>query len=318
MKANSLIYKTSKLFTKNGKERRIYVSIRLNDECKNGHQDFAITGNIYAHPSIKTDRYYVSGGCIHDDILIHFPEFSPFVRLHLCDYLGAPMYPSANGLFHLQNGFNNTKPTEEGFKAEYCEYYRITPAQFDVLSQSENKIEFAILLDELGILAQWKVEADAAIKQLEALTGNEFVIDSTRSNHTPPTIEEITLFRARTAAGYYTPEAKTQRAIDAKIAAKAKAITDLTEEANNKIAKIRHELELELCLLRNDVPTDNVIIYDHKKEIAFNWKGYGNTYTAEEIKAFFAGFHSQDTELFKGYNVCMKNGHTTKTIVLSL
>ena len=132
---NSLIYKTSKVIGDNV----IYVTIRLNDECKNGHQDFAITGDIYKGQN-KADRNHIAGGCIHEEILKHFPQFAPFVLLHLCDYKGIPAHPTANGFYHLTNGFNKTPINSPKFKAEFCEYYRISAPQFDVLNTSKNTI----------------------------------------------------------------------------------------------------------------------------------------------------------------------------------
>jgi hypothetical protein len=83
MKTNSLIYKTSKeisVINNNGNKTtgKIYVKIRLDDQCKNGHQDFAITGDIYAG-SGKADRNHLTGGCIHEEIVKHFSSFKSFI-----------------------------------------------------------------------------------------------------------------------------------------------------------------------------------------------------------------------------------------------
>jgi hypothetical protein len=180
--SNSLIFRTSKTV---GKET-IYVTIRLNDECKNGHQDFAITGGIYEAEEPKIDRYYISGGCIHEEIIKHFPEFKMFIDLHLCDYSGVPMHPVANGFYHMVEGFNKTKPNNASFKAEYCDYYRITPKQFETLKQAHTKTQFGMLLIELGILKQWEAEATKAIAELERLTETKFINDSKRSQFIAP------------------------------------------------------------------------------------------------------------------------------------
>ena len=75
---NDLRFSTSKTV---GNET-IYVKIRLNDECKNGHQDFSITGDIYKAGEPKTDSNHICGGCIHEEIEKHFPEFKIFINLH--------------------------------------------------------------------------------------------------------------------------------------------------------------------------------------------------------------------------------------------
>ena len=60
---------------------KLSVNIRLNDECKNGHQDFAITGTRH----LKNGDIG-GGGAIGNEIAKKYPEFAIFDRLHLCDY----------------------------------------------------------------------------------------------------------------------------------------------------------------------------------------------------------------------------------------
>lgn len=170
----SLTYRTSK--TKG--QETIYVTIKLADECKNGHQDFSITGDLYQADKPKTDRYNICGGCIHEEIEKFFPEFKMFIDLHLSDYRGIPMYAVANGYYNLKNGFNRVKVDDAGFKDKFCEYYRLTAEQFDKLSSSESTLHFGIMLNDLEVYKQWKKEADEAIKKLEELTGEKFEIDS--------------------------------------------------------------------------------------------------------------------------------------------
>lgn len=106
VKSNSLYFRASK--TVNGKNAN--VTIRLDDQCKNGHQDFSVTGEIYEADKPKIDKYLISAGCCHDDILEAFPELQIFVDLHLCDFEGNHMCPVSNGFYHLKNGFNKTAP----------------------------------------------------------------------------------------------------------------------------------------------------------------------------------------------------------------
>ena len=62
-----------------GPNRKITIYIRFNDECKNGHNSFAITGNIYK----PGNRDFDCCGCIHDEIKQHFPEFAKYIPYHL-------------------------------------------------------------------------------------------------------------------------------------------------------------------------------------------------------------------------------------------
>lgn len=266
MKTKSLTFRTEK--TINGES--INVNIRLNDECKNGHQDFSITADIYKAGKPKTDRYHISGGCCHDEILKAFPEFKIFVDLHLCDYLGNPMHAVANGFYHLKNGFNRTTINSELFKGEYCEYYRVTPEQFDVLNASHSQTHFAINLVELGITKQWEIQAKEGIKLLEGLTGDEFVIDSVRTQLTPPSDEQIRAEKDLLANGYYSNESIAERTALAKQA----FIQNMKNNANEQISKINKDLNIRIALfeLGDKRVLENTIYYGHSKELGFNWR----------------------------------------------
>ncbi len=272
MKTNSLIYSTSKHITYYGKPSTIYVNIRLNDECKNGHQDFAITGDIYTNQTgNKSDRYFACGGCIHEEIQKYFPKFKMFIDLHLCDYNGTPMYAVENGFYHLTEGFNDCKPTSSDFKAKFCEYYRIGAMQFDALFKAENKTEYAILLMELGIIEQWKEQAQTAIKELELMTGNEFLNDSVKSQFNKPTDEQIAEFKTKKAAGYFSYE---QKAIRAKQLAKETLIKHLTKLSNEYSAKqkaLSLEYNLKRIFFKCGIPEHNWIHYTHDNRLVFNW-----------------------------------------------
>jgi hypothetical protein len=268
--SNDIRYKTSKVI---GKET-IYVKIELNDDCKNGHQDFSITGDIYETGKPKTDRYFISGGCMHDEILKAYPEFKQFIDLHLCDYKGIPMHASANGFYHLTNGFNRTKPNDSKFKSEYCEYYRITENQFDQLTTAENELQFALMLQSLGILTQWEIQAAAAIKKLEELTGTKFIVDSKRTQYHAPTPEKIAEEEERQRSGYYTPEAAAKREQE-----KAnELLKKLEAERDKDILKANTEFEVkkQVLIAGGKKALDNIIFYNHSNTLAFNWRSYDN------------------------------------------
>lgn len=84
---------------------RLTVTVRFDDECKNGHEDLSITG-YWKHPGGGE-----SGGCIHEEIAETFPEFAPLIPYHLCGvngpmhYLGNVLYFAGNRDCHgLQSG----------------------------------------------------------------------------------------------------------------------------------------------------------------------------------------------------------------------
>ena len=188
MKTNDLRFTDNRIDRKGNQWE---ISICLNDKCKNGHQDFSLTGCCYEAGKRKTDRNMITCGACGDEIAQLFPEYEIFNNLHLCDYLGIPMYCAGNGFYLLQNGFNRYDEGEN-LKSNFCKYYRVTGKQFDILSCAKSKVHFARLLEENGIFEQWKEEADKAIKKLEELTGNEFVVDSVRTQYDKPSADEMT------------------------------------------------------------------------------------------------------------------------------
>lgn len=266
--SNNLKFTTSK--TVNGKV--ITVKIRLNDQCKNGLEDFSITGDIYPAGEPRTDRNMISCGRIHEDIEKHFPEFMPFIRLHLADMNGVPMHAIANGFFHLKNDLGNTPIDAPEYPARYCEYYRIIPAQFEHLRTARNQIQFAEMLVKLGIIDQWKAEAEAATAELEKLTGLKFESAATRSNYYPPSAEEIEKEAERQRSGYYTPEAEAARAEERK----AGILAELEQELQKEIEKhtTEYQAKKEVFLKGGEKALNNIIYYTHTKTVSFNWRSY--------------------------------------------
>lgn len=41
-------------------------------------------------------------GQLHQEILLHFPQLAPLIKLHLADQNGAPMHAISNGVYRLQ------------------------------------------------------------------------------------------------------------------------------------------------------------------------------------------------------------------------
>lgn len=89
-----------KIYTENGHKYSITAKVRYDDDCGNGHNSFAITGNIDEIINGRTREY--SGGCIHEEIAKHFPELKPFIKWHLTSSDG-PMYYLDNTLYHASN-----------------------------------------------------------------------------------------------------------------------------------------------------------------------------------------------------------------------
>lgn len=91
-----------KIFKENNINHRIVCNVRYDDECGNCHNSFSITGTIYSDESSSNERYFVTGGCIHEDISKHFPELKHLVKWHSTNSDG-PLYYVDNTTYHARD-----------------------------------------------------------------------------------------------------------------------------------------------------------------------------------------------------------------------
>lgn len=264
-----------------GKMGTFIVKVRLDDQCRNGHEDFAITADLYLG---KRD---IAGGCMHEEILEHFPELAPFVALHLADAEGCPMYTVENGFYHLQEG-----------KAEHLQsHLRLSDEELAEIQAApiRTKEEFSEYLETKGFRSRWKAEADAAIALLETLNGSGMTFESAavKRNWAPLTPEALATIEERRASGYYEPEQVAARDQAKKDAEKAKRIKAIEDARDQTIAKATRNADVKLYLESLNVVQSNVIFYDHTNEITFNyeeeqWTSYCKKWTQEEFDAVVA------------------------------
>ena len=80
-----------------GSHAVIRAEVCFDDECKNGHNSFAITASV-RDTRYKDDRGDIAGGCCHDAIAKSFPELAPLVRWHLTSSDG-PMHYISNTIY---------------------------------------------------------------------------------------------------------------------------------------------------------------------------------------------------------------------------
>ena len=78
-----------------GEDATLSVELRFDDECGNGHETFAITGEV-RRPG---QRGIEAGGCLHDDIAKVFPELEPLIKWHLTSTDG-PRHYVADTCYH--------------------------------------------------------------------------------------------------------------------------------------------------------------------------------------------------------------------------
>ena len=89
-----------------GEGALIKAEVRYDDSCGNGHNSFAITGEIY----IPGRRDIEAGGMLHEEIAKHFPELAPYLKWHLVSS-DEPMHYIANTLYWLgYSGWCDGKP----------------------------------------------------------------------------------------------------------------------------------------------------------------------------------------------------------------
>lgn len=271
--SNSLVHK---IMTKDIHGNTMQISIRLNDDCKNGHQDFAITGTIWEKGKPLTDRNTIAGGRIHDDILKAHPELKIFVDLHLCDFSGAPMHAQGNGFYHIR------KMT----KQEFIEYFNCNVIQYDILSQAEDKTHFNYLIQSCGVAEDWKILANKAILLLERYTGLKFVNDSKRSQYTPLDKGMFETVKNNIKNGYYSPVNIEERKLKAIQDAKDKVIAELTASRDKDIQKANDEFNVKMEILRCGLSIDNFIYYTHTNKGVFNWKSYESKISINQLEKF--------------------------------
>lgn len=294
----NLIWKSSKNYVENGEKYTITVTAKLADECKNGHCDFSITADI-VRIARNGRRVMAGGGCCHEEIAKHFPELRKFIPLHLCNYLGMPMYPEANGQYFVAEG-----------KEKATEYLRLQDGEFEVLAVAKDKAErpyFKYLLFSLGIVARWQEEADEFIAFLEEKTGNKWVNpynEETERNVMKLPAEECDEITNKIVEGYYKKERIKARS-------KLREIEKIEQERAKILAryekdteKARRERDVALYMLDSGLQTDNWIYYHFNNKVAFNWREYGQKITQEEFADFVAKVDY--SKLPEGIEFCLK------------
>lgn len=269
------------------------IRIRLNDECKNGHEEFSVTATIYELRG--TRKVDVGGGCCHDHILSLRPDLQPFVDLHLCTWQGVPMHCIANAFYWLA-GYHDLSYVEyhgssgSGAKSKedclriFRSHVRCTDDELPTLLGCRSKDELAVAFEDLGIIDRWKAEGQAAIRQLEEWTGKTFESRATRGHWKPVSQEARAEVEKRRREGYYEPAAVAERDKAKAEGDKQKKREKLIARGEASIAKIRRNLEIQLEMLDRfgDV---NYIYYDHTNEVAFNWTHTEKLVTKEEFES---------------------------------
>lgn len=276
---SGLKYKDIIFYEEDGNKYRMIVHIRMNDECKNNICDFAITADIYELH--RSSWKWFGGGCQHENILKHAPQYKCFVDLHNCNHYGYPTYAIQNSMYYFKLKKYHTIKN----------YLRLQEGELeDLLLFSDDEIAFQWKLNQMGIIDRWYQEALEAIEYLDELTGcrwiNPYSKEEERFVIKPLTDEENRLIEERFTNGYYSKEQVMERreeALNKKIdEQKAEAI----EKFNKATSRWQEILNIKFSILNEGILLDNIIVYEHSKEVTFNWKDYEVQVSREEFDRY--------------------------------
>ena len=170
----------------------IHVSAKLYQLDGNARAHFSVTGEI-REPGRREPS---AMGCIHDDILRHWPELAPVVALDLSDDTGAPMHAFANGWYWMagllggagqryHGGNREPYGKENDCRAILASHLRLSLSAVDALAmecsaaaaaddadgaQDWNKAKehFARFVDQQA--ERWHAEANAALALIRSLS----------------------------------------------------------------------------------------------------------------------------------------------------
>lgn len=282
-------------------DEKTVINISLDDKCRNGHEYFSLTCGIYERQ--RGGWRYAGGGCAHDHILKLRPDLALFATLHLCDFNGLPMHSAANALYwfagidpgkttqkyHGGNGSGARSPDE--CRRIFAERIHATPEQVSEIIRREprTELELRATLEDMGFLAQWKAEADAAIATLEQWTGQKFAPANPASRWTAVTAAERAEMEQRKAAGYYDPAQVAARDAAAAAAERAKRVAEIDADLAAAIEKATRSAQVARYMAARYYPRlQNFIYYDHTNAISFNWSNAEKLVSREEFDAFNA------------------------------
>ena len=242
-------------FFEGGKHYSFTYFIKLNDECKNGHLTFSFTGEIKVKKGNGRFYTYISGAIA--DIITYFkPELEKFNRLHLCNHLGQPMYID-NIRYHINEGKSNQ---------EISEMYNISDmGAVEILrNASDNKDLFYYLVFRLGVADTWGKLANEAIQEIESKSDTILKIEGKDRVYKQLPKEDCELLENLYQSGYAS---KVQKELRDKARKEAQKEKELRE--------IEKEYEIKKAVISYGISWNNVIFYDHKNELCFNWSdGY--------------------------------------------
>jgi hypothetical protein len=165
--------KWNKVFYANGEKYLIDVRSELLHHDGNASPYFSIGGDIFRIAK-NGRKVWEAGGCIHDEIIKHFPQLQALVDVHLSNEDGVPMHAYANaGYWAGHCKINPEKDTEMLAKHlrvskdqanEMTTYINHHYGEFDRITTPEQAWENTC--KDFDLLEHWYQQAQIALALL--------------------------------------------------------------------------------------------------------------------------------------------------------
>lgn len=254
------------IFFEGGKHYLFIYSIKLDDNCKNGHLTFSFTGKIKVKKENGRFYDYICGAIAN--IIVYFkPELEKFSRLHGCNHLGQPMYID-NIRYHINEGKTNE---------QIAKMYNIPNLEVieTLRNASDNKELFYYLVFRLGVAETWEKQAKETIREIEEKTGLTLKIENKDKVYKQFDAESCEILENLYQLGFASKQAEQYRTQQAAEEKKVKGLAEIEKEFAKAVEKAKRIYEVKKAAVSFGISWNNVIFYDHKNELCFNWSdGY--------------------------------------------
>lgn len=261
-------------FFEAGKHYSFTYSIKLDDNYKNGHLTFSFTGSIKIKKGNGRYYDYISGAI--SDIIIYFKsELSMFEKLHLCNHLGQPTC-----IDNIRYSINTGKTNKQ-----IAEMYNIPNLEAieTLRNVSDNKELFHYLVFRLGIAETWEKQAKEAIREMEAKTGLALKIENKDKVYKQFDEKDCETLENLYQLGFASKQAKQYRMQQAAEEKKVKELAEIEKEFAKTVEKAKRIYEVKKAVVSFGISWNNVIFYDHKNELCFNWLDYSDKVPSDAI-----------------------------------
>ena len=164
-----------KVYYEEGQKYRITVRAELEQLEGNKKPYFSIGGDI-ERLAKNGRKVWESGGCIHEEVLRHFPHLKPLVDIHLSDDDGVPMHAYSNAGYwagNSEHGEKNLKQLASHLRVsiekaeELAEYVEDFYGEFDQITTFQDAWQDTC--EHFDLPDQWKKEANEALAILSPI-----------------------------------------------------------------------------------------------------------------------------------------------------